>query len=397
MKIRIIIPFILISFFLTLTDSFSLEYDLAGKIESKRKDNIITVLFSALPERNEYLIINNDVILGKLKILKVNKYTINQKIQYRALAEYFIENQTPEILKAGTTIGLVKVEGKEEKEYGEPKYTEKSGYKNSIVSKKDNREMILIPEGKFVFGSNNGDKDEGPQQVVFLDNFYIDKYEVSNADYYYYVEQTNTKPPAFWINGKFNKDESSFPVLVSYKEAEKYAEWAGKRLPDEQEWEKAARGPGLEMAKKHNETFIYIENPVVYPWGNKFEIDKANSIEFWENRKTGNEIKKIYTKGLLPVDSFNNRNKSFYGIINMAGNACEWTSSWYNAYKESRHSNKKYGTQFKVIRGGAWFNNKYKLRTTSREIGGLPNLYEDNIAGFRCAKNPSMADKIVSE
>jgi formylglycine-generating enzyme required for sulfatase activity len=257
--------------------------------------------------------------------------------------------------------------------------------------------MILIPEGKFVFGSNNGDIDEEPQQILFLDNYYIDKYEVSNANYYYYVKQTNTKPPAAWINGKFVKNTGSFPVLVSWHEAKKYAEWAGKRLPNEQEWEKAARGPGLEKAKKHDETYIYIENPVIYPWGNKYEIERANSIELWESKEAGNKIKKIYTKGVIPVDSFKKKNKSYYGIINMAGNACEWTSSWYKAYKGSRHSNKKYGTQYKVIRGGAWFNKKYKLRTTNREIGGLPNLYEDNIAGFRCVKDPAMRDKLTSE
>ncbi len=388
---------LLLLFLLMQNKSYSLEFDLIGKVETIRKGNLITLLLRDKPDREDYLIINDDIIIGKIKILSVNAYTRNLKTEYRALAECFLKSDNPDILKAGTVIGLVIEIKKEKIEYGDQKYKEKAAYQPLISTPVDNREMIIIPEGKFIFGSNLGDKDEQPQSIVYLDNYYIDKYEVSNSDYFNYVNETNVPAPASWINGKYNEGEEDFPVLVSYYEAMAYAKWAEKRLPTEEEWEKAARGPGLELIKRQDETYITIEKPVLYPWGNQFEASKANSLEFWESADAGREIKKKFKKGLLPVNYFNNTGASVYGVVNMAGNAAEWTSSWYNAYKGSKHSDSKYGTQLKVIRGGAWFNRKYNLRTCDREIGGLPNLYEDNIAGFRCVMEPRIINKIKND
>ena len=115
MKIKILL-FFLISYLITYGNLFALQFDLAGKIESIRKGNILTILFTSQPDRETYLIINNDNIIGKLKILSINNYTSNQKVRYRALAEYFLNQENPGILKTGTLIGLIRVEGKEEKE-----------------------------------------------------------------------------------------------------------------------------------------------------------------------------------------------------------------------------------------------------------------------------------------
>ena len=106
----------IISFLILHDNVFPLEFDLTGKIESKRKSNIVTILFIKQPDRNNYLIINNNLIVGKLKILSINKYTINKKIRYRALAEYYMKDGSSIILKAGTLIGLVKEDKKREKE-----------------------------------------------------------------------------------------------------------------------------------------------------------------------------------------------------------------------------------------------------------------------------------------
>jgi len=98
-------------------------------------------------------------------------------------------------------------------------------------------------------------------------------------------------------------------------------------------------------------------------------------------------IKKIYTRGPVPVNIFDGPGNSPYGLVNMSGNAPEWTSSWYRAYPGNNNPDKRYGKQVKVIRGGAWYSERYRVRVSSRDIGGVPNIYNDYIAGFRCAKD----------
>ena len=132
----------------------------------------------------------------------------------------------------------------------------KGGFKTG----KDGAEMVLIPAGEFQMGSNYGYNDEKPVHTVYLDAFYMDKYEVTNALYKKFMDATGHKAPAYWNDSSYNAPDQ--PVLgVSWNDAKAYAEWAGKRLPTEAEWEKAARG-GL-VGKK-------------YPWGDSISHDDAN-------------------------------------------------------------------------------------------------------------------------
>jgi formylglycine-generating enzyme required for sulfatase activity len=389
----ITIIFIILSFIVIAGHSQTTKFVLTGEVESIRKDNLVTILFKEKPVKEEYLVIEDNFVIGKITIININALTENNRIEYRVLAEFSLKERTNTI-KAGSFIALLKED--EKKEAINPTGAikkEESIYKKIIFTDIDCKDMILIPEGKFIFGSNTGEKDETPEQIIKLDDFYIDKYEVSNSDYYIFVNRSNSKPPISWINGKYKKGEDNFPVMVSYYEAVKYADWAGKRLPTEEEWEKAARGTGMEIFKNPEGYYYIIEKPIIYPWGNKFDPLKTNSLEFWESKNIGEEVKNKYTKGLLPVYNFNDIGNSSYGAVNMSGNASEWTSSWYNAYKNSKHSSKMYGKQVKVIRGGSWFNSKFKVRATNREIGGIPNLYNDNIAGFRCVKDPTIIDR----
>jgi|GEM_PF-232651 len=370
----------------------SQDFAIVALIESKRKDNIVTLIFNFKPELESYFIINEKRAIGQINILKVYSRK-HRKGKYRGLARYFLyDEKNEDLIRVGAEIGLSKKSEETKRDYAQKIQKKEIQYREQILSENDNRVMVLISRGKFVFGSNYGERDEYPEQIVHLDDFYIDKYEVSNGDYLKYVQEMKAKAPLSWKRGRYRAGEDDFPVLVTYYEAVAYARWAGKRLPTEEEWEKAARGSGLEVISENDSSTLY-RKPIIYPWGNTFSPEKANCLDFWQDSSIREDMKVKYTRGLLPVHFFEGPGNSPFGVVNMAGNAKEWTSSWYHAYKGNTTTNKRYGKQVKVIRGGAWFNNRNQLRTSSREYGGIPNLYHDNIAGFRCARDPSILDR----
>ena len=129
-------------------------------------------------------------------------------------------------------------------------------------------DMVLIPAGEFQMGSNNGERDEKPVHTVYLDAFYIDKYEVTVAEYKRFVEATGHRPLPVSVARTSLTDQHPV-VQVSWHDAMAYAKWAGKRLPTEAEWEKAARG-GL-IAQD-------------YPWGDAIDASRAN---YNKNTKSG--------------------------------------------------------------------------------------------------------------
>ncbi len=371
----------------------SREYEISAEIESRRKGNLVTILFDTIPEKSQYLIIENKKVIGRIDLMKVTgKPVAGRKI--RGIATYRLFREKDEMLiRSGLKIGLLKKTEKYVRDFSDPPFFEKLKFSRRIISVVDEREMVLVPGGKFFFGSDRGDRDESPEQKVFLDAYYIDRYEVSNREFLKFVEATHNEPPLSWRKGTYGRGADDLPVLVSYHEALAYARWCGKRLPTEFEWEKAARGPGGADSD-------ITENKIlkrIYPWGRKFNPERVNSLEFWSREKTGRGTKEYFSitgERYLPVYSFEKRGESPYSVFNMSGNAMEWTSSWYMPYKGNSHDDRRYGTQYKVMRGGAWFSNKQRVRVTSREIGGIPNLYSDSIAGFRCVKEPTSLDRI---
>jgi formylglycine-generating enzyme required for sulfatase activity len=368
------------------------DFDIMGRIESVAKENNIVILFSERPRETSYYMIQDKTVYGSIEI-ESPVFNRTGRYTYRAAARYTLTNRRfAGLIRAGVDIALVAPRKNGEREFTDEAPTRERGYRRSIITDKDGRRMVLVPEGKFVFGSNNGDRDESPEHVDYIDNYYIDVSEVSNQDFLKFVEAKNVKPPLSWEGGTYREGEGNLPVMVTYYEAEAYARWAGKRLPTEKEWEKAARGPG--RAAGEGDTKIYI-----YPWGRDFSPERANCADFWSDEKTGAHLKKrsgIATKGLMPVNSFDPEGASPCGALNMAGNAREWTSSWYMPYEGNRSRKgkefKRYGKQFKVVRGGSWYSQRYRLRVSSREIGGMPNLYSDNMAGFRCVKDVEVID-----
>ena len=283
--------------------------------------------------------------------------------------------------------------------------------------------MVLVPAGEFVMGSNKVDHtnvvgefgnakpwylDEHPRHRVQLPAYYIDKYEVTNGDYRKFVAAVNVEPPRHWIEkgyilsmnesklwsvdveklrklaskvlkldidtrqmskeqlktaiGQAFAAESKEPVIyVDWGAADAYCRWAGKRLPSEAEWEKAARGSG----------------GAEFPWGKDWKEHMSNTGEaMWDD-------------GVAPVGSYP-ADKSPYGVYDMAGNVSEWTADWYTAYPGSDYKSGNFGKKFRVVRGAGWSGDgHYALHLFQRGAYrfNLPPDSQFDDLGFRCARD----------
>lgn len=234
------------------------------------------------------------------------------------------------------------------------------GYKEYRDSK-DGSVMAYIPEGEFLMGSNDGARDEWPAHKVNLDGYYIDKYEVSNAQYRKFCDDTKRPyPQTFWRNYSI-KGNSDYPVTnIKWEDAFAYTAWAGKRLPTEAEWEKAARGTDGRR----------------YPWGDAWEEDRCSNGGNYD-----------YLEKPYPVGSFT-KGASPYGIMDMAGNVWEWCNDWYgrNYYQKSSAQNPQGPASGKthVMRGGSRLDSKDYCRTTCR--GRDFDRDWKVLIGFRCVR-----------
>ena len=227
-------------------------------------------------------------------------------------------------------------------------------------------EMILIPAGEFTMGTNNRLPDEGPEHKVTLPAFYIDKYEVTNLQYKKFNDATNRKSPSHFKNRTYPDGKADHPVtFVSWYDAKAYCEWAGKRLPTDEEWEKAARGTDGRN----------------FPWGDEFGDDKANTPVRWESLEQAGDT--------TPVGAFAG-GVSPYGLYDMSGNVWEWTASWYKAYPGNNHPTENYGEKYKVLKGGSWWDcSFYKCGISAPSFNRAFFLQQtrNKSFGFRCAKD----------
>ncbi len=377
---------------------YSEERIIMGTIDSVRNDGYVTITCDNPLTEAEYRVLNGDEVL--IGWIYAPEKLQGSKSGLRYIARFRKDEKVSgSLLRGGVRIILRPAEKEIDRNFIANKYNEKNVYRERIITPVDGREMALVPEGRFFMGSDHGDRDESPEHEEYLPDFYIDVYEVSNSDYKAYADSEGLKYPDYWKeaydrSGAFTDTWfSRLPVIVTYHEAKKYAAWAGKRLPDEKEWEKAARYPSsLDKAGQFT----------VYTWGYEFREGISNTEEFWADEKTGENLKvtikqrygiSILQKGYLPVDIYEPVAVSFYGCVNLDGNAQEWTESWYANYEGNSVKDKKYGKQFKVIRGGAYFTTGREARVTDRKIGGVPDLYTDRIAGFRCVRNATDRDK----
>jgi formylglycine-generating enzyme required for sulfatase activity len=248
--------------------------------------------------------------------------------------------------------------------------------------------MRLVPAGEFNMGSDADDAlaecqkfrsyckrdwftNEEPAHTVYLDAFYMDKYEVTNAQYAACVAAGRCTPP--------HEDSSSdrsryygeaafenYPVIkVDWDQAKTYCEWRGARLPTEAEWEKAARGT----------------DGRVYPWGNYAPTCLLANFDPSGGTECVGDTSAVgsYPEGISP-----------YGIYDLAGNVWEWVADWYDAnYYTSSPSRNPAGPAMgtrRVLRGGSWYDYEYHLRASLRLRNG-PDLW-NNYVGFRCSRSP---------
>jgi formylglycine-generating enzyme required for sulfatase activity len=292
--------------------------------------------------------------------------------------------------------------------------TVNSGSVSTKISTKDDMVQIYIPAGEFLMGSTNADidevmktcpscqrewfKDEMPQHKVYLDAYWIDQTEVTNAMFAQFVAETNYQTYAEKVgsgivfqmfsrdwkmiqganwrhprgpNTDLNSLENHPVVQMSGNDSEAYCAWAGRRLPTEAEWEKAARGT----------------DGRTYPWGN--QAPAGNLLNFGDRNLNGNGSDNLEDDGYTftaPVGSYPD-GASPYGVLDMAGNVGERVSDWYGVdyYASSPKSNPTglSSGEYHVLRGGSWSRMARYVRTAARYKYLQKN--RSNGLGFRCA------------
>ena len=237
--------------------------------------------------------------------------------------------------------------------------------------------LLCIPAGDFWMGSSEStpkaQDDEKPQRRIYLDAYWIDRTEVTNAMFTKCVEsgychKRDRSPYIFgiytsnWDLYYANPTYANFPVIMlSADEAGLYCQWAGRRQPSEAEWEKAARGT----------------DGRTYPWGESIDCQRANYFECEGDTTDVNS----HPSGASP-----------YGVLNLAGNLWEWVADWYAvdtyASMPARNPTGPAAGKYHVLRGGAWGSLTPGLRAANRAMGE-PEHYYDNQMGIRCAADVS--------
>ncbi|WP_455199779.1 formylglycine-generating enzyme family protein [Kaarinaea lacus] len=237
--------------------------------------------------------------------------------------------------------------------------------------------MILIPAGEFIMGSDDVDAsgksqefgfneplylNEHPKRKIQLKAFYIDKYEVTNGEFKQFLRdlQKYSEEQIQTLVERLQMQQDNLPVRnITWFKADEYCRFVGKRLPTEMEWEKAARGTdGRE-----------------YPWGNEWNADYLNAGQGEAD--------------LMPGGSYEN-GKSPYGVYDLAGNVMEWTADWYEPYPGAEYQSPNYGKKRRVVRGGSWGGVGHYVIPHYFRVAYRFNFPPDqafNDVGFRCAKN----------
>ena len=229
--------------------------------------------------------------------------------------------------------------------------------------------FMCVPASEFLMGSDIGNTDEKPQHTVYLDEYWMGKYPVTNSQYQAFLENTRHTPPSHWKSDRVKRGAGkNHPVVnVSWLDAQAFCTWASQatghtiRLAGEAEWEKVARGT----------------NGRTYPWGDqkpdKTRCNFANPL--------------FLGGGTTPAGRFSPAGDSPYGCVDMAGNVWEWVNDWYDStyYRQSPHSSPPGPAtgSYRVLRGGSWAN--YESSTRSAGRYRLTPARASGSVGFRCS------------
>jgi len=272
--------------------------------------------------------------------------------------------------------------------------TQTLGVGNTMVSSQDGMILLYVSSGEFTMGSGAGDDDEKPIHQVYLDAFWIDQTEITNDMFAKFISETSYVtdmeklgysfvyqggeswldiPGTNWSHPRGPASDISemgdySVVHVSWNDAKAYCDWAGRRLPTEAEWEKAASWDDSTQSKN------------IYPWGDGIDCSVANYND-------GNE----FCVGAVTRVGSHVGGASKYGALDMAGNAWEWVADWYSSsyYSNSPSSNPSGpdSGEGKVIRGGSWFIEDNGVRSANRDFND-PAFSSDDF-GYRCAMSAS--------
>lgn len=255
----------------------------------------------------------------------------------------------------------------------------------TIRHPKDGAEMVWVPAGWFRMGIDKetaiaqaaqlGYKDyheiaaeeSFPEHLRYVQGFFIDKTEVTMARWKQFTDATPgwVQTPAdkvqpTWRGPELKPEQAQLPIgEITWKSAQEYANWAGKQLPTEAMWEKAARGTDARW----------------YPWGNEKPDPAIHGVISLTNPLPGPKPVGSYPKGASP-----------YGALDMAGNIYEWTSDWVEPYPNSPEPNGSWGHQYAILRGGSFYHTSHSYRTSKR-FGFEPNITYFHV-GMRTAWIP---------
>jgi formylglycine-generating enzyme required for sulfatase activity len=240
-----------------------------------------------------------------------------------------------------------------------------------------NGAMLLVGAGEFIMGDDAHNAEEKPAHKVTLPDFYIDKFEVTNGQYKKFCDETHRAIPTNpWWDNKYFSDPKMPVVGVAWADAAAYAQWAGKRLPTEEEWEKAASW-GPDTMKKRQ-----------WPWGDSPEQGHAT---IGANHPT--------------PGGQNSSGASAYGVEDMAGNVLEWVNASYQPYQGNTASDPHFGATNRVVRGGHFKSEMDDARTSRRfyapqEFTAAEKKERSWLIGFRCAvaaDDPKLQERLKTQ